>query len=383
MDDVKELSATTSASVQAGRGAGRFLISALCLALPSFAACSDASDRADAAVTVAADGSASGAESGAPLGLDNMPDARVLEGGAEGTCAKIDARPRAKASAVWFVFNPLLLDGQLAGAANTSGTTNRDWFREQLFGASGVVPKLQSSIRFGLSSHSGGLVLGQMCPRGSFVAAKPQSAAELSAAYQEVGVYQGATWHSLTLIAEEIARRNEPTQDTVLLIQDRWGDTGCTVGVDAAVQQRQAITRLTALGARVSVISLLDTPEQVDDAELRNAESRAWGMQLAQLGNGRAFASDQAAAIRLAIDDSLRQAISCEVRLDGKVQQGKECLGGVLLGGTQLVCNDPNGFRLQNENTLELTGAACEQLRNDTKASLSASFPCNAFVPLL
>lgn len=356
-------------------------VGALGLAQPYCVACSESGDAADAAVPPARDASANSTD-GASAASDTQ-DARVTEAGADGTCAKIDARPRAKATAVWFVFNPLMLDGQLVSAENTTGATNRDWFQQELFGASGFVSRLQSTIRFGLASHSGGWVAGAMCPRGSFVEAKLQSATELAAVYPQIGSNQGATWHSLTLIGDEIARRSEPTQDTVLLIQDRWGDTGCALGVDALAEQRRAIARLTTLGARVSVISLLDTAEQVVDAEQSNALSRALGVQLATLGNGRAFASDQPSAIRQAIDDSLSQAISCEVRVDGKIQQNKACLGEVLLAGKALVCNDANGFRLRDESSLELTGAACQQLRADPKASLSATFPCDAFAPLL
>lgn len=298
------------------------------------------------------------------------------------TCARIDARPRPKASAVWFVINPLALDGQLAGAGNTSESTNRDMLRELLFGAGGVVPTLGGTIQFGLASHAVSGPLAGACPNGEFVPAALNRAAALADAYERLPRHQGASWSSMARIADELTRRTDPTRDTIVLIQDENGDASCELFVSAAEQQRKAVEQLASAGAHVSVMSLLYAMNSGDYSAERNAAARALAMQLAELGHGQAFASDQADSIRKAIEDTVDEAVSCEIRLEGKVERDHECEGSVELAGSPLACNQPNGFRLLDESTLELTGEACDRLRTDAKTTLSASFPCDVFIPV-
>ncbi len=72
-------------------------------------------------------------------------------------------------------------------------------------------------------------------------------------------------------------------------------------------------------------------------------------------------------------------AISCRATVRGTIVVGKECEGTVTLGGTELGCNQPDGFKLADEKTLELTGAACDTFKNDPGAELEAVFPCQVY----
>jgi hypothetical protein len=90
-------------------------------------------------------------------------------------------------------------------------------------------------------------------------------------------------------------------------------------------------------------------------------------------------------------------AIGCEVALNGTVVSGRECSGMVEVNGNPLACcrdggggswtcNDaaapmPDGWRLKDERTVELMGAACTQFLLATQASLRAAFPCGVFSP--
>jgi hypothetical protein len=89
-------------------------------------------------------------------------------------------------------------------------------------------------------------------------------------------------------------------------------------------------------------------------------------------------------------------AIGCEVTLNGTVVPGRECSGLVELNGNGLPCcregaagwtcdevpaATPDGWRLKDERTVELTGATCTQFLLAPVASLRASFPCGVFSP--
>lgn len=98
-------------------------------------------------------------------------------------------------------------------------------------------------------------------------------------------------------------------------------------------------------------------------------------------GTGQAYLPTDPAALTSRLRTIATEQISCELRLDGKVDPGKECDGEVLLGGMPLDCNAADGWKLVDEAHIELTGSACAAFKQDPKASLTASFPCGVFVP--
>jgi hypothetical protein len=88
-----------------------------------------------------------------------------------------------------------------------------------------------------------------------------------------------------------------------------------------------------------------------------------------------------------ALADTLRMLIgaelSCDLALDGKgVKVGKECMGTVELNGQKLECNGADGWKLLNEKTIQLQGAACDLFKDAVDARLSANFPCDVIVTI-
>lgn len=81
--------------------------------------------------------------------------------------------------------------------------------------------------------------------------------------------------------------------------------------------------------------------------------------------------------------DTLRTIIggtTCQIALDGTVMSDQACTGSVMYNGQNLPCNDPNGWRLVDDHTLQLTGSACEAFLS-TPSMVYAQFPCGVFVP--
>jgi hypothetical protein len=78
--------------------------------------------------------------------------------------------------------------------------------------------------------------------------------------------------------------------------------------------------------------------------------------------------------------DIIGPETACDVVLTGKVKMGSECRGTLQINGTPLVCNDPNGWKLKDESTLEIMGSACDMYKMDHTTVLHADFPCDVFV---
>jgi hypothetical protein len=71
---------------------------------------------------------------------------------------------------------------------------------------------------------------------------------------------------------------------------------------------------------------------------------------------------------------------TCQVELNGTVAMGQECSGEVQLNGTALPCNGPDGWRMANDRTVQLQGAACSSFVG-VASQVRAAFPCSVFRP--
>jgi hypothetical protein len=85
--------------------------------------------------------------------------------------------------------------------------------------------------------------------------------------------------------------------------------------------------------------------------------------------------NDLIAAFRKIVDGA-----TCQVALDGTVMQGQECSGSVMLNSTALRCDDPDGWKLADPRTVQLTGAACMSFMA-AQSLVVANFPCEVFTP--
>jgi hypothetical protein len=104
---------------------------------------------------------------------------------------------------------------------------------------------------------------------------------------------------------------------------------------------------------------------------------------LAEIGNPGtpAFSPSTQDALVAKLEEIVGGALGCKVALNGKVTVGQECNGEVILNSQSLPCNDPNGWRLDDERHIELLGTACDQFMKNTAAVLEAGFPCDTFTP--
>jgi hypothetical protein len=85
--------------------------------------------------------------------------------------------------------------------------------------------------------------------------------------------------------------------------------------------------------------------------------------------------------------ETFRQIIGpeagCQVKLTTGfgVMQNVACMGSVELSGEKLECDSPNGWKLVDSKTIEITGTACERFKMMTNARLTAFFPCEIQIP--
>jgi hypothetical protein len=166
----------------------------------------------------------------------------------------------------------------------------------------------------------------------------------------------------------------------VILATDGAPNDACTgaggggrVSFDPATAMRvvEVVTQGVQAGMRMFVVSLAG-----DDNELRQHLQ-----EVAAIGSPGQMPFEPATKDELV--NTLQQLVSgatCQVALEGRVTVGQECSGEVTLNGERLTCNVADGWRLIDDHTVALTGAACESFLLK-QSMVNATFPCGVFIP--
>lgn len=103
--------------------------------------------------------------------------------------------------------------------------------------------------------------------------------------------------------------------------------------------------------------------------------------EVAQAGNSGApaYSPSTQAELTKVISKIVTGSVGCNLKLSESVTPGKECDGSVVvLNSKSLKCNDPNGWKLTDQDHIKLLGTACDSFLYNPTAILSATFPCEA-----
>ncbi|MEM1030864.1 MAG: vWA domain-containing protein [Myxococcota bacterium] len=254
----------------------------------------------------------------------------------------------------------------------------------------GVVKQLEGQVRFGLALYT--YANGPTCPELVEVAPPILNHhAAIDAAYvPESPRADTPTGDSITAITAPLMAVTEPGPKLIILATDgepdRCEDPNAhdQVSRDEATDAAQAAF---AQGIETVIIAVGNQVSQEHQQDMANA------------GSGRpvpaAIGCDPVAdpvncaptyepTSKQALIDAFNEIIigqrTCIFTLDGQVIPGKECDGTVLVNGTVLGCNDPNGWQLNSPTEIEFLGTACDTILNDANADVSVSFPCDSVV---
>jgi hypothetical protein len=341
--------------------------------------------QAPAAPVAAAGTQPSAASAGSPLpAADPSPLLTPSIAGAgerpAEACARAELQLTRVIPKVW-----LMIDGSGSMAAPLSeltGPSRWSMLRDTLVAdGTGLVPRLQGSVAFGLYVYDGGLSLpgipGPQCPR--VVTSDPvvNNAAALSGAYPEFETGASTPTHYALLDLKariDAAGSSSDTPTYVVLATDGKPNVcdfhdGLPATPDTEQEAVDTVQQLSAAGTRVFVISMAGS-----DPDL---QAHLEAVALAGGTGQKPFTPATQDELARALTQILGAASSCDVRLQGRVEKGRECSGTVLLNGAPIGCDDVDGYRLKDDRmTLELQGKACRTLQESATPTLKATFPC-------
>lgn len=319
--------------------------------------------------------------------------------------------------------------GSMCAPFGSDGATRWQALRAALLDPSkGLIQRLQSSVRFGATLFDGTIdatlavdgvlsdppcallsSLGKdmgMCPE--LIDAPPQrdNASAIDTLYPMVELggstpTDKALGHVMdALIASRVQQGPDDKAQSpvyVVLATDGAPNDICVDGTggDGSAQRQgvlDAVDRGAAAGITTWVISLADgdpTLQMHLDDVARHGDPKN--------PNARTFSPTNPDDLIMTLAQLLGGAIGCHIALNGTVTVGQECLGAVEESGRALPCcqetspgsftcarmptTAPDGWRLSDPHSLELLGDTCTRFLVGSGDLLSATFPCEVFMP--
>jgi hypothetical protein len=275
----------------------------------------------------------------------------------------------------------LLVDQSGSMTADFGNGTRWNVLQNQLLDPTdGIVRKLENEVRFGLAlytSHEGNA--GGACPLINSVDAQFGNYQQIKAAYDSAQPDEDTpTGESLMAVAEQLNKiyLNVPTPKVIVLATDGEPDT-CDEPDPQNGQQKSIDSAKAAyqMGIETYIVSVGD---EVGLPHLQDMANAGAGLQVG--GNNKAQfwqALDQN-ELYDAFDTIINGVRDCVFTLDGNVVDGYENQGTVMLDGQSLSKDDPNGWRLNGSNEVQLLGTACETIQ-DGEHQLAIDFPCGGY----
>lgn len=292
------------------------------------------------------------------------------------TCARADVfveriRPRV-------VF---LVDASSSMSEDLGGTTRWDALRGALLGKSGLIPTLQDLVKFGLITYQGPRYT--TCPSYRYAAPAPGNLELITSAFPDAPPTDSSTptgvsmdWAIDNAFLDQKAGPDVQLEAQFMVFATDGEPNGCFNGSTAPPLDYDgviaAVHKAASRQIKIFVISLAEPTGEFAD-------------HLAQVakigGTDKVYTPQNKGDLVSELQSIIGATISCQVDITaGRIMEGKECKGEVLLNGDALECNGKDGFKLVDSTHLLLQGKACDDYKLTPTAMLTATFPCEALL---
>lgn len=265
-------------------------------------------------------------------------------------------------------------------AAFGNGDRWSELYKTLMDPATGIVKTLQNDVRFGLALYtSNGGSAGGVCPMLTKVPIAISNYTAIDAVYApEAPVGDTPTGESITSVTKDLEAFAQPGPKIIVLATDGEPDTCAepnpqngqpeSIAAAQAAYTKNVKTFVIAVGAEVSLGHLQDVANAGAGKPIGGADKAPFYQAL-----------DKQALIK-AFDEIINGVRSCVLKLNGTVDAASAGAGKVFLDGSAIGYNDPDGWKLNAPDEIELVGASCAAIKQGDH-SISVEFPCGIVTP--
>ncbi len=276
----------------------------------------------------------------------------------------------------------LLLDQSGSMDEDFGGIPRWDAMEQALLDpGTGVVANLEATVRFGASlytSHDG--FNGGECPILQTVDPALGNYAAIDALISSNGPDGDTpTGDSIDGVVAGIGALDPALAPFYVVLATDGEPDSCEVP-NPQTGQAEAIAAAQAAFAGGIRTFVLGVGNDVGAAHLQDMANAGAGLAVGGAENEPFFTANDPAELADAFGEIIGGVRTCVFSLSGEVDPARACKGIVVLNGENLACNGPDGWRLVDETTIELVGAACNTALTAAEVHLTAEFPCDAVI---
>lgn len=255
--------------------------------------------------------------------------------------------------------------------------------RDSLLDDAGLIRALEGQVEFGLALYSavsddeGRPVDPDMCPLITWVDPALNNYGPIATEYNAADpIDDTPTGDAIWDVLDRFRSVPDPDPDPAIFVLATDGEPDRCEELDPQNGHAESINAVQDAyeeGIRTYVISV---GTEIAETHLQDMANAGLGY-----GPGDPDAPFWVAGDDAGLRDALRMIVggvlSCRVDLEGTIDTSMACTGTVELNGRALPCDDADGWRVVDDDTIELQGEACDELQAGAGATLRATFPCN------
>jgi len=280
----------------------------------------------------------------------------------------------------------LLVDQSGSMTEDFGGGTRWTVLRDALMDAqTGVVSRLQNSVRFGLALYSSragddNKIQGE-CPLLTEVAVALGNYQAINQVYSNADpIDETPTGESLRAVADVLIPLQADGPKVIVLATDGEPDTCAEPNPQNGQAQSIASAQFAHKnGIETYIISVGEG--NVSLKHLQDMANAGKGLPVGGTQKADYYEANDQAALERAFDEIINGVRDCKLKLNGQVDTSKADQGKVSLDGKQLDLNDPNGWKLNSPTEIELVGTACTAIKTGDH-DIKVSFPCGVVMPI-
>ncbi len=292
----------------------------------------------------------------------------------------------------------------------TGGVDSR-WvvLRNAILSPTGFLKTLDGQVRFGLATYTADNTNLATCPIMGKTNIALGNAATVEAAYPGVNKpfnYKGDTPTAAAIKAgaKVLADVKDAGPKFILLATD--GDPDDCKQADPNCGQDESVAEAQAAYAQKIGTFVIGISDDVHAVFLQDIANAGAGLPVVRhtgpncdpnkpppyLGtyataagtNAMYYAPADQAALTMALNTIIGSVRSCVFEMHGKIDLAKvgDPDNHVRLDGKELVVNDANGWKANDETHIELVGQACAKLNSEDTPEIFISFPCDVYTPI-
>lgn len=348
---------------------------------------------------VSATGGDGGSGGASATGGDGGSGAVSGAGGVGGSCGSADVLVTRVIPTV-----QLVIDG--SGSMDQTFGTGTRWsaLHDALLGVDGVVTRLESTVRFGMSIYQSGMSV-DACPVLTGPAPALNNYLAIESAWLPSPAGTTPTAEAMRSVITGLGAGSPDAPTSIVLATD-GAPNGCA-GADTSMvvtcllnpntpeciafnmqmnmsgypEVLQAAVDARAIGVSVHVIDLSDGGANRD--ELQKVANVGAGLAEDATPPATLFAPSDPSALTDALNQIIGGTRSCTLSIQGRIADPDAvCTAGgiVTLNGQPLACDDPHGWEAPDATHIKLLGNACMALLGNVASQVSATFPCNVVI---